>query len=81
MFVIDQSENKKEEYTIAKAEMEKNRALEEQAKEISQEALDQKEMEQEEKYQDLLLTYKEKFNMITEDELAAIQAKKKKQKS
>lgn len=81
LFVIDQSENKKEEYTIAKAEMEKNRALEEQAKEISQEALDQKEMEQEEKYQDLLLTYKEKFNMITEDELAAIQAKKKKQKS
>jgi len=35
-------------------------------------------LEQEEKYQELLLTYKEKFNMISEEELEAIKAKKKK---
>jgi len=35
LFVIDQRENKKEEYTVAKAEREKNFALAEQAREIS----------------------------------------------
>lgn len=40
LFVIEQREIKKEEYSIAKAEKEKNAALAEQAREISQEAID-----------------------------------------
>jgi len=41
LYIIDQREQKKEEYTVAKAEREKQIALAEQAREISQEALDQ----------------------------------------
>jgi predicted mannosyl-3-phosphoglycerate phosphatase (HAD superfamily) len=46
-FVVEQREQKKEEYTIAKAEREKQIALAEQAKEISADAILAKEMEEE----------------------------------
>lgn len=78
LFVVEQREQKKEDYAMARAEEEKRRALAEAAKEISADAKMQKELEEEESYQDLLLKFKEKFNLISEDELAAINAKKKK---
>ena len=50
LFVIDQRELKKEEFSIQKAEVEKAKALAEQAKEISEDALLQKELDQEDAY-------------------------------
>jgi len=44
----------------------------EAAKDISEDALMQKEEEQENAYQSLLLVYKNKFNMITDEELAIL---------
>lgn len=45
LFVIEQRERKKEEYSMAKAEKEKAAALAEQAKEIGEEVLMQRELE------------------------------------
>lgn len=77
-FVLEQRERKKEEYTMAKVEDEKRKALAEAAKEVTEDQLMQKELELEDQYQDLLLKYKAEFKLITDEELAALQAKKKK---
>jgi len=78
LFVIDQREQKKEEFNEAKADDEKRRAMAEAAKDVSEEAVLAAEEKQEDAYQDLLLIYKHKFEMITDEELAELQAKKKK---
>jgi|DEB0MinimDraft_12_1074336.scaffolds.fasta_scaffold15111_4 hypothetical protein len=72
LFVVEQRETKKEDWAIAKAEDEKRKALAEAAKDISEEQLMQKEEDQESAYQDLLLVYKHKFNMISDEELQAL---------
>jgi len=78
LFVIDQREQKKEEWNEAKADDEKRKALAEAAKDVSEETLMAAEEKQENAYQDLLLIYKHKFEMITDEELAEMQAKNKK---
>lgn len=61
-----------------KMELEKQKALAEAAKDITEEQILNKEQEQEDAYQELLLKYKVEFKMITDEEMASIQAKKKK---
>jgi len=78
LFVIKQREEKREEWSNAKAEADKQKALEELAKEITQEMKDEKETEQEEAYQNYLLMVRNKLKMITDDEYQAIMAEKKK---
>lgn len=63
---------------MLKVEEEKKKALAEAAKEVSEEMLMAKEIAEEDTYQDLLLKYKAEFKMISDEELAALQAKKKK---
>lgn len=78
LYVVEQRETKKEDWAQAKAEDEKQKAIAEAAKDISEEALLQKEEEGETQYQLLLLQYKQKFGLITEEEALALQAKSKK---
>jgi len=80
LFVADQREQKKEDWSTAKQEIEKQKALREAEKDISEEARQQKIDDNENAYQDLLLVYKHKFGMLTYEELANIQAEKKKKK-
>ena len=54
-FVLEQREQKKEEFQVARAETEKLKALAEAAREVSEETLMQRELDQEDAYQDLLL--------------------------
>lgn len=77
-FVIAQREQKKEEYNAAKVEDEKRKAIAEAEKEINEETKLQMELDEEDCYQELLLKYKAENNMISEDEMLAMQAKKKK---
>ena len=63
---------------MAKVEEEKRKALAEAAKDITEDQLLAKEMDEEEAYQDLLLKYKAELKLISEEELAAQQAKRKK---
>ena len=78
MFVIKQREEKREEWINEKAEKDKQKALDELAKEVTQEMKDEKEIEQEEAYQNYLLAVKNKLKLISDDEYAAIMAEKKK---
>lgn len=77
-FIISQRETKKEEFSNKKAEEEKAKALAEAAKDVSKEVLDEREQAEEEAYQDLLLKCKVDFDMMTEEEMNAIKAQKKK---
>ena len=61
-----------------KIEQEKQKAIADAQKEISQDVLDQREQDQEDAYQDLLLRKKAEFKLITDEEMQQLQAKKKK---
>jgi hypothetical protein len=61
-----------------KADQEKAKALAEAAKDISKEVLEERELGEEDAYQDLLLKYKVEFDMMSEEEMNAIKAQKKK---
>jgi phosphoenolpyruvate-protein kinase (PTS system EI component) len=78
MFITRQREEKKEEWAQAKANAERKRALEDAAKEVSEETKLQKEEEKEDEYQMYLLIVKNKLKLITDEELAEEIAKKKK---
>lgn len=54
-FIISQREQKKEEYQAIKLEQEKQKALAEAQKDISKEVLEERELAEEEAYQDMLL--------------------------
>lgn len=58
--------------------MEKRKALSEAAKDITEDAILAAEEKQEDAYQDLLLIQKHKLELITDEELAALQAARKK---
>ena len=58
--------------------MDKQKALAEAAKDITEDAILAAEEKQEDAYQDLLLIQKHKLEMITDEELAALQAARKK---
>ena len=58
--------------------MEKKKAMSEAAKDITEDAILAAEEKQEDAYQDLLLIQKHKLEMITDEELAALQAARKK---
>ena len=55
LFVLEQREQKKEEWNEAKADAEKNRAMVEAAKDVTEDAIIAAEEKQEDAYQDLLL--------------------------
>lgn len=78
LFVVEQRERKKEEFNNDKQEAEKAKAMAEAQKEVSQDVLDQRENDQEDNYQDMLLKKKAEFKLITDEELAQLQAKRKK---
>ena len=59
-------------YDLIGTEEEKKKALAEAAKDVSEEQLEAKELEEEEQYQGLLLKYKVEFKMMTEEEMQAI---------
>ncbi len=63
---------------MLKAEQDRKKVEEEAAKEKSLEMIEQKELEQEEAYQDRLLDAKAELGLITPEELEEIKAKKKK---
>lgn len=75
---MSQREQKKEEFNANKVEDEKNRAIAEAARDITEETKLQMELDEEDAYQELLLKYKAENNLISDDELQAMQAKKKK---
>ena len=77
-YVLKQREAKKEEFNANKVEEEKEKALAEAAKDINEETKLQMELDEEDAYQALLLKYKAENNLISDDELQAMQAKKKK---
>lgn len=77
-FIISQREQKKEEYQAIKAEQEKQKALAEAQKDISKDVLEERELAEEEAYQDLLLQYKVQFELMSEEEMNEIKARKKK---
>jgi predicted kinase len=53
-------------------EEEKRKAIAEAQKEVSQDVLDQREYDQEDAYQDMLLKKKAEFKLITDEELAQL---------
>lgn len=71
-YVVKQRAEKQEYYQLLKAEADKKKAEEEQAKEKSLEMIEQKEMEAEEAYQDQLLAAKVALELMTPEELEAI---------
>ena len=58
--------------------MDKQKALAEAAKDITEDAILAAEEKQEDAYQDLLLIQKHKLELITDEELATLQAARKK---
>jgi len=77
-FVLSQREQKKEEFNANKVEEEKQKAIAEAAKDINAETKLQMELDEEDAYQALLLKYKAENNLISDDEIQAMQTKKKK---
>ena len=69
--MVEQRERRKEAWANQKAEDDQKRALAEAEKEVSEEARLQKEEDLETKYAIQLLEYKNKFGMLTDEELTA----------
>lgn len=72
LFVINQRAEKREEWNNAKQEADKRKQLEELEKEITSEMKEEKEIEQEEAYQNYLLIIKNKLKIISDEEFAEI---------
>ena len=68
----------REQWNEVQKEIEIKKQLEEAKKELGEEAELEKEEKEEAAYQELLLTMKTKLNLITQEELEAMQAQKRK---
>ena len=68
----------REQWQEQQKQIEIKKALEEAKRELGEEAELEKEEKEEAAYQELLLTMKTKLNLITQEELEAMQAQKRK---
>ena len=68
----------REQWNEVQKQIEIKKQLEEAKKELGEEAELEKEEKEEAAYQELLLTMKTKLNLITQEELEAMQAQKRK---